>query len=55
MLQVGRSIEGICWRKVGICYVVGVWESIRMEMNRGFVVVVVCREGQCFDVLKGEG
>jgi hypothetical protein len=29
---VGRSVIGSRWRKVGICDVVGVWESIRMEV-----------------------
>lgn len=32
VVQVGRSVEGSCWRKVGM---VGIWESIRMEVSRG--------------------
>ena len=35
MVQVGSSVVGSCWRKVGNCNVVGVWESIRMEVSRG--------------------
>ena len=31
---VGGASEEQCWRKVGICGVVDVWESIRMEVNR---------------------
>ena len=29
----GRSVVGSCWRKVGV------WESIRMEMSRGSLVL----------------
>ena len=35
MMQMGRSVEGSCWKEVGICGVVGVWEGIRMEVSRG--------------------
>ena len=31
----GRSVVEGCWRKVGICRVVGEWESIRMEVSKG--------------------
>ena len=39
MLQVGRSIVGSCSRKVGICVVVGMWESIKMELSRGSLLL----------------
>ena len=39
MVQMGRSVVGNCWRKVGICGVVWVCESIRMEMNMGFLLL----------------
>ena len=35
----GRSVVGSCWRRVGNCSVVGVWERIRMEMSRGSLLV----------------
>ena len=41
---------GSCWSKVGICVVVGVWESIRAMVNRD-IVVIVCTEGQCVGIL----
>ena len=37
------------------CGVVGVWQSIRMEVSTGFFVVVVCNEGQCFGLCKVRG
>ena len=40
VVQVGRSVEGSCWRKVGM---VGIWESIRMEVSR---VLCCCMWGR---------
>ena len=39
VVQVERSIVGSCWRKVGICGVVGMWESIPMEVSRGSLLL----------------
>ena len=30
----GKSVARSCWRKVGICGVVGVWENFRIEVSR---------------------
>ena len=33
-----RSVVGNCWRKMGLCDVVGMRESIRMEVSRGYLL-----------------
>ena len=35
----GNSVVGSCWRDVGICSMVGVWESIKMEASRGSLLL----------------
>ena len=35
VVQVGNYVVGSCWRKVGVCGVVGVWKRIRMKVSRG--------------------
>ena len=35
VVQVGNYVVGSCWRKVGVCGVVGVWRRIRMKVSRG--------------------
>ena len=39
MVQVGRNVVGSCWRKVGICVVVGVRESIRIKVSKGYLLL----------------
>ena len=39
MVQVGRSVVGSCWRKVGTCGVVGVREIIRLEVSKGSLLL----------------
>ena len=55
MVQVGRGVVGSCWRKVGICGVVGVWESIRMEVSRGSLLLYYARKGDVLVYCKVRG
>ena len=48
MLQVGRIVVGTCWRKVGIYGVMGVWESIRMEVTRDPLLLKFVRRDNVF-------
>ena len=38
-MQVGRSVVRSCWRKVGICDAVGMWQNIRMKVSRGYLLL----------------
>lgn len=51
LVQVGKSVEESCWRKAGICGVVSVWESIRMEMSRGSLLFSYAGMNNVFGIL----